>query len=176
MYTGELVQLRAYDEKDTKQAQLYMNDPEVKWLLQNNVPFPFTMADEKKFIDGQSAFKDDYTFAIDTLDGEYIGGCGLNKVDWKNRVATVGIVIGKKDYWGKGYGTDAMKLLISFIFDEMNMNKVQLHVYSYNERAIKSYKKSGFIEEGRLRQAQYNRGQYHDEVIMGLLRDDYRNK
>lgn len=173
MYTGKLVKLRAYEEKDIKKAQEFINDPEIKYLLQNIVPFPLTYADEKKFIDGISAFKDDYTFAIDTLDGHYIGGCGLNNVDWKNRVAVVGIVIGDKDYWGRGYGSDAMHLLIDFIFNEMNMNKVQLHVYSYNERAIKSYLKCGFVEEGRLRQTQYKRGVYHDEVVMGLLKEEY---
>lgn len=80
--------------------------------------------------------------AIETLDeGRYIGGCGINSLDWKNSVATVGIFIGDKNYWGKGYGTDAMKVLLRFIFEQMNINKVKLFVYSFNERAIKSYEK-----------------------------------
>lgn len=174
MYTGKLVKLRAYDSKDVEKAHQYINDPELKHFLTPGVPFPLTLNDEKKFIEGMSAFKKDYSFAIDTLDGHYIGGCGLNNVDWKNRVAVVGIFIGDKDYWGKGYGSDAMEVLINFIFDEMNLNRIMLNVYSFNSRAIKSYEKCGFVKEGVLRQALYKGGQYHDEVIMSILKEDYK--
>ncbi|MCH4890250.1 GNAT family N-acetyltransferase [Acidaminobacter sp. JC074] len=173
MYTGEKIRLRAYTTGDIEQAQAYVNDPEVKHYLTPTVPFPLTYSDEKKFIEGMSAFKDAYSFAIDTLEGKYIGGCGLNKVDWKNRTCVVGIFIGDKSYWGKGYGTDAMKVLINFIFDEMNLNRIELNVYSFNERAIKSYEKCGFVKEGVLRQALYKAGAYHDEVIMSILKDEY---
>jgi len=173
MFTGEKVRLRAYEKEDIKKAQEYINDPEIKHLLTPNVPFPITLADETKFIEGISAFKDEYSFAIETLDSLYIGGCGLNRVDWKNRSCIVGIFIGDKSYWGKGYGTDAMNVLIKFIFDEMNLNRIQLNVYSYNERAIKSYEKSGFVKEGVLRQALYKGGAYHDEIIMSLLKEAY---
>ena len=173
MFTGEKVKLRAYEKEDIKKAQEFINDPEIKHLLTPTVPFPITLADETKFIEGISAFKDEYSFAIETLDSLYIGGCGLNRVDWKNRSCIVGIFIGDKSYWGKGYGTDAMNVLIKFIFDEMNLNRIQLNVYSYNERAIKSYEKSGFVKEGVLRQALYKGGAYHDEIIMSLLKEAY---
>jgi len=173
MYTGKLVQLRAYEKEDIEAAKNYINDPEIKHYLHPGVPFPVTLSDETKFIEGISAFKDNYSFAIDTLEGHYIGGCGLNKVDWKNRVAEVGIFIGDKDYWGKGYGSDAMKVLIDFIFNEMNLNRIMLNVYGFNERAIKSYIKCGFVKEGVLRQALFKGGQYHDEIIMSILREEY---
>ncbi len=175
MYTGKLVQLRAYETKDIEAAKNYINDPELKHYLMPGVPFPMTLSDETKFIEGISAFKDNYSFAIDTLEGHYIGGCGLNNVDWKNRVAMVGIFIGDKDYWGKGYGSDAMTVLIDFIFNEMNLNRIMLNVYGFNERAIKSYEKCGFAKEGVLRQALFKGGQYHDEVIMSILREEYGN-
>lgn len=174
MFTGKLVKLRAYENGDVEKAQAFVNDPELKYLLMPGVPYPITLADEKNFIEGISAFKETYSFAIETLEGEYIGGCGLNNVDWKNRVGTVGIFIGEKKYWGKGYGTDAMKVLIGFIFDEMNLNRIVLNVYSFNERAIKSYEKCGFVKEGVLREALFKSGKYHDEVVMGLLANEYR--
>lgn len=174
MYTGKLVTLRPYDVKDTAQAQAYVNDPEVKRFLTPGVPFPITFEEEKAWVIGQSAMKDTYSFAIENLEnGRYIGGCGINSVDWKNSVAVVGIFIGDKDLWGKGYGTDAMSVLIAFIFEQMNIHKIKLNVYSFNERAIKSYKKVGFTVEGILREEIFKEGKYHDEIVMGLLCDEY---
>ncbi len=173
MYTGKLVKLRAYKAEDIEKAQAYINDPEIKHLLTPTVPFPVTLEDEKTFINGISAFKDNYSFAIDTLEGRYIGGCGLNSVDWKNRTCVVGIFIGDKNYWNKGYGSDAMTVLIQFIFNEMNLNRIQLNVYGFNERAIRSYEKCGFVKEGVLRKSLYKAGQYHDEIIMSILKEEY---
>lgn len=174
MFKGEKVRLREYRKEDTRTAQRYLNDSEIMKFLRPNIPFPYTFEDEQKWMDNNSANKDTYNFAIETLnDNRYIGGCGVEKVDWKNSVVTVGIFIGDKDYWGKGYGTDAMKILIRFIFEQMNINKINLHVYSFNERAIKSYKKCGYVKEGVLRQELYRDGKYHDIVVMGLLKEEY---
>ncbi|WP_461615192.1 GNAT family N-acetyltransferase [Clostridium sp. Marseille-QA1073] len=174
MYIGEKVKLREYRKEDIKKAQEYMNDREIRGLLAPNIPYPYTYEDEVRWFEGLSANKDLYNFAIETLnDKKYIGGCGINNIDWKNSVATVGIFIGDKDYLGKGYGTDAMKILINFIFEEMNINKIKLNVYSFNERAVKSYEKCGFKKEGLLRKEIFRQGKYHDEVVMGILREEY---
>jgi RimJ/RimL family protein N-acetyltransferase len=142
--------------------------------LTPGIPYLNTLEDERKWVEGLSASKDNYSFAIETLeDGKYIGGCGLNSIDWKNSVAVVGIFIGDKNYWGKGYGTDAMEVLLKFIFGQMNIHKVKLNVFSYNERAIKSYKKCGFKVEGVMRQEIFRDGRYYDEIIMGLLKEEY---
>lgn len=90
-------------------------------------------------------------------------------------MAVEGIFIGDKKYWGKGYGTDAMRVLVKFIFEQMNIHKVKLNVYSFNERAIKSYEKCGFKVEGVLRQEIFRDGRYYDEIIMGLLKEEYYN-
>ena len=106
MYTGEKVRLRAYRKEDAPKAQAYINEPEIKRLL-GGAPFPLTLADEEKFLAQQSAWSDTYSFAIETLtDDYYIGGCGLNRLDWKNRVVEIGIFIGDKAYWNQGFGTD----------------------------------------------------------------------
>lgn len=174
MYTGQKIRLREYRREDVKNAQDYINDPEVKKLLHPGIPFLFTYEDEMKWFDSLSATKENYSFAIETLeDGRYIGGCGINHINWKNSVITVGIFIGDKNYWGKGYGTDAMKTLVKFIFEQMNINKIKLQVFSFNERAIKSYEKCGFKVEGILRKEIFRDGKYHDEIIMGLLREEW---
>lgn len=174
MYSGKKVRLRAYNKEDVEYAWKYINDEEIKKLLMPGIPFPMRLEEEEKWFHEQSAFKDTYNFAIETLEeGKYIGGCGINNVDWKNSVVTVGIFIGAKDYLGKGYGTDAMNTLVSFIFNQMNINKIKLNVYSFNERAVKSYKKSGFKLEGTLRQEIFRDGKYYDEYVMGILREEY---
>lgn len=174
MYKGEKVKLREYSKEDIKQAQMYVNDPEVKMLLTPGIPFPYTLEDEEKWYESQSANNDTYNFAIETLDeGKYIGGCGINKIDWKNSNVIIGIFIGDKNYWEKGYGTDAIKVLIKFIFNEMNINRIKLNVFSFNKRAIKCYEKCGFKVEGVLRQELFRDGEYHDDILMGLLKEEY---
>ena len=173
MYTGEKVRLREYRKEDAPKAQAYINEPEIKRLL-GGAPFPLTLADEEKFLAQQSAWSDTYSFAIETIaDEHYIGGCGLNRLDWKNRVVEIGIFIGDKAYWNQGYGTDALQVLLRFVFQQLNMNKVSLQVLSFNGRAQRVYQRLGFIEEGCLRQERYVDGSYHDMLVMGLLREEY---
>jgi RimJ/RimL family protein N-acetyltransferase len=173
MYTGEKVRLREYRKEDAALAQAYMNDPEIKRLL-GGPPFPLTLWDEEKWVAQQSARSDTYSFAIETLsDTRYIGGCGINQLDWKNRVVELGIFIGDKAYWDQGYGTDALKVLLRFVFAQLNMHKVSLRVLSFNARAQKVYKRLGFQEEGRLREERFVDGEYYDLVIMGLLQEEY---
>lgn len=174
MYEGELVRFREIRDSDLEMAQSYINDPEVTRNLSPRIPYLATLKDEKTFFDGISFMKDTYNFAIEAKDTcKYIGGCGINEIDWKNSIATIGIMIGDKDYWSRGYGTDAMKLLIKFIFEQMNINKVKLNVYSFNERAIKCYLKTGFTQEGVLREELFRDGKYHDIIIMGILKNEY---
>lgn len=176
MYKGEKIRLREYKKEDIKLAQEYVNDSEIKKLLNPGIPFLYTYEDEEKWYENLSASKDTYNFAIETLeDKKYIGGCGINEVDWKNSYVVIGIFIGDKDYLGKGYGTDAMKVLMHFIFEQMNIHKIKLNVFSFNKRAIKSYEKCGFKVEGILRDELFVDGKYHDEVSMGILREEYYN-
>lgn len=173
MYTGKKVRLRAYRKEDAPQAQAYLNEPEIKRLL-GGAPFPLTLWDEEKWISQQSARSETYSFAIETLsDNRYIGGCGINQLDWKNRVVELGIFIGDKAYWDQGYGTDALEVLLRFVFEQLNMHKVSLRVLSFNARAQKVYRRLGFQEEGCLRQERFVDGAYYDLVVMGLLQDEY---
>ncbi|MCT4598265.1 MAG: GNAT family N-acetyltransferase [Vallitalea sp.] len=174
MYNGKLVRLREYRKSDIDTVLQYINDEEVKENLIPGIPFPYTREDEEKWLESNTAMKDTYNFAIETLEDKiYLGGCGINEVDWKNSKVIIGIFIGNKDYWNKGYGTDAMNVLIRFIFNEMNINKIKLCVYSFNKRAIRCYEKCGFIQEGILRQELYRNGKYHDEIEMAILKEDY---
>lgn len=174
MYTGEKVRLREYRREDLLLKVSYVNDTEVVHGLVADIPYPLTLHEEELWYEAISGTKDTYKFAIETLeDQQYIGGCSINDVDWKNSVATVGIFIGDKNYRGKGYGADAMRVLLRFIFLQMNLNKIRLIVYSFNKSAITMYEKMGFKLEGILRQEIFRDGQYHDKLAMGILREDY---
>jgi RimJ/RimL family protein N-acetyltransferase len=112
-------------------------------------------------------------FAIETKDGAHIGSINFHQVLPENRKARLGIMIGDKGYWSKGYGTDAMLTLLRFGFDDMNLYRIDLTVDADNDRAIACYRKCGFVEEGRLRMARYSRGRYVDQFVMGILRDEF---
>lgn len=174
MFDGKLVRLRGYRKEDISLKLSYINDPEVMRYLESGIPYPLTLNEEIKWFEAISAFKDSYRFAIEAIDSShYIGECGINSIDWKNSVASAVIFIGDKEYRGKGFGTEAMKILLYFVFNQININKVRLNVYSFNVRAIKSYEKCGFKKEGILRQEIFRDGKYYDTIVMGLLREEW---
>ncbi len=174
MYAGKIVRLRAYRKDDIPRVLEYINDSDVKKNLVTGAPFPLRLEDEEKFYENISASKDAYSFAIETIaDSRHIGGCGIGFVDWKNRFGDVGIYIGAEHYRGKGYGTDAMRILMQFVFTEMNLNKIRLSVFDFNQRGIKSYSKCGFKQESIRRQEMFREGKYHDVIMMGILRSEW---
>ena len=174
MYIGELVKLRDYGKEDIESAKNFINDPEVKQYVEPGIPYLYTLANEEKWYESISARSDIYHFAIeDRKTGKYIGGCGINEVDWKNSKVVVGIFIGDADYRNHGYGTDAMKVLVKFIFEQMNINKIKLGAYSFNQRAIKCYEKVGFKVEGVLKEELFRNGRYHDIIEMSIFKRDY---
>lgn len=175
MYNGKLVKLRAYREEDIERAVEFTNDEEVKKLLDSNTPFPMTKWQEEEWVRTRKANSGFiYDFAIEDLEtGKYIGGCSINECNIKSRNCTIGIMIGDKDYWSKGYGSDALSVLIKFIFEEVNIYKIKLNVFSFNKRAISCYKKLGFKEEGLLKDELYRNGKYCDVILMALFKEDW---
>ena len=173
MIEGKLINLRAPEMSDLERNTRWINDREVTRFLQMRYQMS-GLAEEawlrdltSKPISYERAF-----FAIETKDYVHIGNTNLFNASPENRSAELGIMVGEKEYWSRGFGTDAVSTLAGFGFDEMNLNRIQLTVYSFNERAQAAYRKAGFVEEGRLRQAMYRQGVYHDILVMGLLRGD----
>jgi RimJ/RimL family protein N-acetyltransferase len=114
--------------------------------------------------------------AIETLEGRHIGSCGLDMASEANRTAELGIMIGEKDCWGLGYGTDAIVTLCGLGFRQLNLHRVGLCVFPFNPRGQRCYEKCGFQVEGRQREAVFKHGQYHDIVLMGILREEFAAK
>lgn len=177
MLQGEKVRLRAYTKDDLPLVRAYLNEIEVGQMLRGGILFPFRPEDEEKWYEALDANSEkEYGFAIETKDdGTYLGGCGVHAIDAKNRVATVGIFLGK-EHLEQGYGTDALRVLVDFCFNEVNLNKVRLNVFSFNKRAIRCYEKVGFKREGVLRQEIYRGGEYHDTLVMGILRGEWQER
>ncbi|NLS79728.1 MAG: GNAT family N-acetyltransferase [Chloroflexi bacterium] len=171
MIKGNKVRLRAIEQEDIPRFVRWLNDPDVIRFL--TIYQPISTADEIRWFQRHLESKDDFVYAIETAEGVHIGNIGLHGMDWKNHNATLGIFIGEKAYWGLGYGTDAILTLLHFAFGEMNLNRVELSVFDYNERAIHSYRKCGFQLEGGRRQALYREGEYHDVLLMSILKSEY---
>ncbi len=170
MFKGQKVLLRATRREDMALQWEFENDPELHFL-DGSKPRPTSMEYLLAFYDNTLAklAADETAFAIE-VDGNYIGHCGLHAVDDEAHTCELGIEIGDRGYWGQGYGRDAVRLLLTYAFEHMNMNRVWLNTHSENERAIRCYKACGFVEEGRLRQQIWIRGHYVDRVIMGVLK------
>ncbi|MFC1960393.1 GNAT family N-acetyltransferase [Chloroflexota bacterium] len=170
---GEKVLLNAVTKEDLPQYAEWFANLDLLILLREGGVFPFTLQDEEEWFEQQRK-SEDVTFAIRTRqDQTLIGSCGLMEPNWQARHAELGIAIGAPDYWGQGYGSDAVCVLLRYGFLEFNLNRIYLQVYDYNTRGIAAYHKVGFVEEGRLRQQMFRDGQYHDIVWMSILRAEW---
>jgi RimJ/RimL family protein N-acetyltransferase len=166
---GTLVRLRARELSDVRRANELFNDPDVLWGLL--MTFPIPTAATREWFEGTRDDPNGERFAIETLAGEFIGICSVEDIAARSRSAEVGIWIGKP-FWGQGYGTDAMRVLARFAFSTMNLQRLSLHVYATNAKAIRAYEKVGFVVEGRLRRDQFLDGGYVDTISMGLLAEE----
>lgn len=171
MIRGTKTRLRALERDDLSHFVRWINDPQTRRYM--FIRYPLSMTEEETWWENLVERENDHIFAIETEDGTYIGNIGLHGIERENRRAELGIIIGDKAYWGQGYGTDAIRALLGWAFGYLNLNRVSLRVYGYNERAIRCYQKSGFQHEGTMRQARYADGQYHDEHMMGILRHEF---
>ena len=171
---GEHTYLRPLEREDAPLVGQYLNDPVVRATLQVFQPKP--QLAELEFIEGLCAGKsaNDIVLGIALKENDrLIGTTGFHQIDWKNRRTSCGICIGAKDCWNKGHGTEAARLMVKYAFEELAMNRVWLHVYDFNPRAIRAYEKAGYRREGLLRQDIFKAGKFWDVWLMGILRSDY---
>lgn len=172
-YFKKLVGNRVYlSPMNVEDAETY-----VKWLNDFNITDGLgssnritSLENEKEWVKHNSG---QYQFAIIRLeDDQLIGNCGIQDIQQLRQCAEVGLFIGEEENRNKGYGAEALNLLVDYGFDYLNLNNIMLKVFSFNERAINCYKKVGFKEIGRRRQAYYLKGRFYDEVYMDILREE----
>ncbi len=170
MLSGEKVDLVAAERSYVPMYVRWINDPEVTQWLKADPPFSAEM--EQAWVD-RLRREGKMTFTILTKEGRPIGNLGMEEVSWKYKRATIGIMIGEKEYWGKGYGSDALTTLLRYCFEELGMRRVDLITDVDNHRALRAYRKCGFKEEGVLRQYRTKNGRAVDCVMMAVLAMDW---
>lgn len=175
---GKLVRLAAVDPEEVSKGFADWNrDSEYKRLLDTDAPRLHSAKAVKDWLDKELEKQGDsmYWFTIRAIaDNQLLGDINLDVVGWNMRDAYVGLGIGPRDFWGKGYGTESMQLILQYAFTELNLRCVTLTVFEYNPRAIRSYEKAGFRHEGRQRGAILREGKRWDVLYMGILREDWR--
>ena len=175
--TGTLVHLTSVESKELVGAITQWNrDSEYQRLSALNAANQFSEKIITEWIETDQK-KDPppfYYFAIRSLDSDrLIGSCGLYGTLFPHGEAFVGIGIGDRELWGKGYGTDAMMVILRYGFQELNLRRISLTCSGFNPRAIRSYEKAGFVHEGRVRELLHREGQRWDIVHMGILREEW---
>ncbi len=175
MLQGKLVRLRALARDDLPRLCAFNNDLEVELAGGGDPPLPQSLERLQAEFDQQvsGGGRDGMNFAIEA-DGLCIGHCGLFNVNATAHTCELGITIGDKAYWGRGYGRESVSLLVDYAFRHHNMHKVWLQVHASNERAVRAYRACGFREEGRLRAHVWSNGQYDDLIVMGLLAGEWQ--
>ncbi|HVL80861.1 MAG TPA: GNAT family protein [Actinomycetota bacterium] len=165
---GLKVALRPVERSDHEHLRRWQNDPEVAHWMDYRVPFSLEDIDE----DQRRAREEGRPFIIE-LDGRPIGKCGLNQFRWEPRVCALYIYIGEKDLWGQGLGRDAVMALLTYAFDLVGLERVELSMLADNDRARAVYESCGFEFEGRLAGRAYRDGSWHDTAIMSVSRKGF---
>lgn len=174
MFTTQRIRLRKMTEQDAQAYHSWRNDTRV---METTNPHMDVYAPEdtdafvRSVILGSSSSK---SYIIGDADTETpIGIMSLISIDYKNRNAELIIDIGEPDYWGKGYGQEALQILLHYAFNELNLHRLSLRVFDFNERAIRLYSKIGFKQEGVMKEALFRNGAWHDIIHMGLMQSEY---
>ena len=167
---GERVRLRGVRDDDLPTLAKWEMDPGRMATLSSWVAPPSEAAAKERIAKWSANQQDDLGFAIETLDDPpvLVGNIGLFDVRTKDRGATLGIALGR-EYIGRGYGTDAVRVIVDYGFREMGLHRIQLSVAPYNPAGIRAYEKAGFVEEGRHRESVLHDGRWYDEVLMSIL-------
>jgi len=178
LFHGELVRLAAPNpEADAEALSRWQRDAEFLRLLDSDAARPLPVAQNKTDMEAIVARESSFAFMIRTLaDDRVIGFIGLGRPQWTHGDAWLGIGLGDREYWGKGCGTDALRVMLRFAFTELNLHRVSLGVFEYNPRAVRSYEKAGFVLEGRTRQDVRRDGRYWDSLWMGILREEWERQ
>lgn len=170
---GEKVRLVALSAEYLPFYRKWIDDPEVTEFLAT-IGFPYSMEEERQWLErarrpgGNAAH-----FTIVTKGGKPIGNIALMDVNYLNRNAQLGIMIGEKGQWDKGYGKDAVRALLEFAFGKLGLNRIDLKLNANNKRALACYESCGFRLEGRKKKHLFYDGEYCDELAIGILRQDW---
>src|SRR5579864_5988931 len=171
MIAGEHTILRAFEREDAERCYRWMNDPNIVRTLKSRYPMSFSS--EMEWLErAMNPTANERHFAIERRDDRtHIGNVSLHDIDWISRTAWFGLFIGEPAAWNRGFGSDAIATLMRFAFDEMNLVKLRIQVFEYNDRAKHVLEERGFVKEGTLARDFYREGRWHDLVIYSVFRE-----
>jgi len=172
---GKKTILRPIRLSDAQRFVDWFADPETNRFTTRQ---SITLKQEIKQIKEARQNKDELQFSIDTKDGKHIGSLSFFPIK-KDRGGSFGIFIGDKDYWDKGYGSDAIKTILKYGFEKLHLHHIRLAgngVFDYNLRAIRAYEKLGFVKEGLLRERFFYDGKYRNIIPMSILESEWKKK
>jgi ribosomal-protein-alanine N-acetyltransferase len=174
-WEGSKVRLVPADkEKHFENALRWINDPEIThWTLVGD--FPIARLAEEEWFDNMSKRMDntEVFFAIETLEGEHIGFSGIHRIDWRNGAGTTGTMIGAKEFWGQGYGSDAARTRTHYAFEVLGLRMLLSEVMADNTGSLTMLQRAGYREVGRIPKRYWRRGAYRDAVILAVQRDEW---
>ena len=171
MIAGEHVILRAFEREDAERSYRWMNDPNIARTLKSR--YPIALQNELEWIE-RAIHPSQYErhFAIERKDDRnHIGNASIHEIDWVSRRGWFGLFIGEPTAWNRGFGGDAIQTLVRFAFDEMNLEKLSIRVFDYNDRAKHVLEARGFVSEGCLKRDFYREGAFHDIVLYSVFRE-----
>lgn len=171
---GEKVYFRCMDESDIEGPYLdWLNDEEVTRFLSTVGHFPATKENLLHYIQSMARSDKDVFLAIhDVSTDEFIGTSHLGPINWITRIAPLGIMIGNKEFWGKGYATEAIRLIVDYAFKRLNLQKVTAGACVINQGSVKAFEEVGFEVEGRAKSQFFLDGEYHDSLYLGIVNKD----
>ena len=172
---GKRVMLREYQTGDLSALREWVNEAQTTRYLSSNYWCAQSQTDSESFLNNMmQGSKFAYNFVIaDARDERYLGQLDIFRVNWQLRQGEIGMVIGLPENRGKGYGTEALKLLQDFAFGTLGLERLELEVALPNESAHRCYQKVGFVDEGVRRHAFFCEGQFCDLAMMSMLKSEY---
>lgn len=171
LFYGDRIKLAAVREEDAETMFKWGEDAEYLRNVDTDLALPYTL---KQMESEGSPSSNEVYFRLRTLaDDVLIGFVAIHGIEWNNRIGQLAVGIGNTDYRGKGYGAEAVRLILRYAFYELNLNRVGLDVIEYNEQAIRTYEKAGFQLEGRVRSAVLRDGNSYDRIMMGILYSEW---
>jgi RimJ/RimL family protein N-acetyltransferase len=175
IWQGTRIRLRAVEPEDWQHFHAANQDSELS-RLGYSIPMPRSADGEKRWTAEQALAapkNDEYRWVVETLDGGFVGTLNTHSCNRQCGTFSYGVVI-LRSQWGKGYASEAIRLVMRYYFEELGYQKVTGNVYEFNQGSLILHRRLGFIEEGRLRRMVYTRGEYHDEIVFGMTAEEYK--
>lgn len=173
-FFGKFVTIRAFEHSDAESLARWANDPETQDGI-GEIHFPSSKQFHTRWVDGLADQTLNHRFAVELPSGHLIGLTSIMDIDWRNRRAWHGVLIGESSARGNGYGKDAIMATMRYAFDELNLNRLDSGIIEYNSASLATYcgPTVGWRELGRRHEYFFRKGQYWDQILIGVTRSEY---